>query len=289
MPAYYRQTIGTFLTVSPAKVLGELQQGYAADGFTSQYTQQTLAWNEVIPVVQTQLQRLVADRPEAYDWAILLEYPLYRLRRRIDLVILAGDTIVVVECKVGADHFSAQDRRQVEEYALDLRDFHAASARRRIVPVLWSTNAEESSDAPPQMTHPYTAVSPVVCVGTMGFERYLATLQCSAGEDNIAAEAWDCAPYQPVPSVIDAATIIFSGHGVKSIANADADNLSSAASRLVGLIQEARESGKRYLLHLTGVPGSGKTLAGLNVVHTAIETGVEKKGISIATSPGAVG
>src|SRR5262249_49443311 len=153
----------------------------------------------------------VAYRGEASDWAMLLEYPLYRLRRRIDIVILAGGTIVVVECKVGADHFSAQDRRQVEEYALDLRDFHAASARRRILPVLWSTNAEESADGPSQMISPGTSVSPVVCVGTKGFEGYLATLQNAEGEPDIVAEAWDCSPYRPVPSVIDAATIIFSG------------------------------------------------------------------------------
>jgi hypothetical protein len=278
MPAYYRQSIGTFLSIAPTEVVGILQQKYANDGFASQYTQQTRAWSEVIPVLQTELQRLIAERSAASEWTILLEYPLYRLRRRIDVVILASNTIVVVECKVGADTFSAQDRRQVEEYALDLRDFHAASARRRILPVLWSTNADEPADPPLQMTDIDESVSPVECVGTKGFERYLATRQFCGGESDIIGETWDHAPYRPVPSVIDAATIIFSGHGVKSIANADADNLALAASRLVGLIQQARELGKRYLLLLTGVPGSGKTLAGLNVVHTAIETGVENKG-----------
>jgi hypothetical protein len=71
---------------------------------------------------------------------VLLEYPLYRLRRRIDVVILAGTTIVVVECKVGAEKFNSEDLRQVEEYALDLRDFHAASNGRSIVPVRVSVN-----------------------------------------------------------------------------------------------------------------------------------------------------
>jgi DUF2075 family protein len=278
MPAYSRHSIRSFLTISPAEVVGVLQQRYAADGFASQYTRQTRAWGEVIPSLKDLLRRLVACREDAYEWAILVEYPLYRLRRRIDLVILAGDTIVVVECKVGADQFSAQDRRQVEEYALDLRDFHGASSRRRIVPLLWSTDAEPTTHLSPQISDCDISVVPVVCVGTEGFERYLATLQYSGDKDHIVAEAWDGAPYRPVPGVIEAATIIFAGHGVKSIANADADNLSVTASRLVALIREARECRKRYLLLLTGVPGSGKTLAGLNVVHTAIETGVEKKG-----------
>ncbi len=278
MPAYYRDTIRHFLASSPPHIIGVLQQGYAADGFASQYTRQTRAWSEVVPVLQSLLARLVSNREEANDWSILLEYPLYRLRRRIDLVILARGTIVVIECKVGADQFSAQDQRQVEEYALDLRDFHAESKSRQLIPILWSTNAESIAEAALQKSNTDTFVGPVLCLGTQGLERWLATFDHSGGNQQISAESWDRAPYRPVPSVIDAATLIFSGHGVTSIANADADNLSCASSRLVTLIREAREQRKRYLLLLTGVPGSGKTLAGLNVVHTAIETGVEKKG-----------
>jgi hypothetical protein len=112
----------------------------------------------------------------------------------------------------------------------------------------------------------------------MGIDEYLATLKGAGSEAAIEPQDWDQSPYRPVPSVIDAATLIFSGHGVRSITNKDADNLRSAEARLVELIQDARESRKRYLLLLTGVPGSGKTLAGLNVGHTAIERGVEAKG-----------
>lgn len=276
MPAYFRQSIGQFLNYSVAEVVGALQQGYAADGFASQYTRQTKAWSDVIPLLQTHLQRLVTRCPAAGKWALLFEYPLYRLRRRIDLVILAGNTVVVIECKAGSDHFSAADQRQVEEYALDLRDFHAASGGRRIVPVLWNTRAQEFLEA--QVTPPDTTVSPLICIGAEGLDCYLASLLYSPSEGYIDAEEWDCSAYRPVPSVIEAATNIFAGHDVRAIANADADNLRSAAARLVALIREARREGKRYLLMLTGVPGSGKTLAGLHVVHSAIASGVERQG-----------
>jgi hypothetical protein len=278
MPAYFRQSIAAFLTYSTAEVTGALQQGYAADGFASQYTKQTQAWGDVIPILKMHLQNLVDCYPEVGEWTILLEYPLYRLRRRIDLVILAGDTVVVVECKVGAKRFSAEDRRQVEEYTLDLRDFHAASAGRRIVPVLWSTIVEESPGSNLQATSSIATVAPLVCVRAEGLELYLASLRESLNEGCIVAEDWDRSAYRPVPNVIEAATIIFAGHDVRGIANADADNLRYAALRLVSLIQEAREEGKRYLLILTGVPGSGKTLAGLQVVHNAIASGVEQQG-----------
>src|ERR1700730_154666 len=126
MPAYVRHTIHQFIHEDAAKMVGSLQQAYAADGFASQYTRQTKAWARVIPQLQHMLVELLSIRPEVHEWTVLLEYPLYRLRRRIDIVILAGNLVVVVECKVGAEAFTAEDRRQVEEYALDLRDFHAA-------------------------------------------------------------------------------------------------------------------------------------------------------------------
>src|SRR5690349_4125653 len=102
MPAYVRHTVGKFVHEDSAKMVGCLQQAYADDGFASQYTRQTQAWARIIPKLQQMFVQLLSVRPEAHEWAVLLEYPLYRLRRRIDLVILAGSLVVVVECKVGA-------------------------------------------------------------------------------------------------------------------------------------------------------------------------------------------
>ena len=127
MAAYLRRTVADFLREEPLGVMGILQQAYASDGFVSQYTRQTQAWDRLVPELQHALTELLQSRPEAGNWTILLEYPLYRLRRRIDAVVLAGSLIVVIECKIGADVFTAADRHQVEEYALDLRDFHAQS------------------------------------------------------------------------------------------------------------------------------------------------------------------
>jgi hypothetical protein len=214
--------------------VGSLQQGYAADGFATQYTRQTKAWARVIPKLQHTFVQLLKVRPAAHDWTILLEYPLYRLRRRIDIVILAHSLIVVVECKVGADVFTTEDRRQVEEYALDLRDFHAESYRRSILPVLWSTDAVPAGGIVcPVMPLPPATVGSVMQVGADELQGYLAALPLPAGEANLIGQEWDRSSYRPVPNVIEAATTIFAGHDVRSIANADADNLQSAAARLV--------------------------------------------------------
>jgi hypothetical protein len=203
-----------------------------------------------------------------------LEFPLYRLRRRIDAVVLCEGTIVVIEGKVGGRRFLAGDERQVEEYALDLRDFHEGSRGRVIVPVLWATAAVSAAMAHPQASG---LVTQLHRVGRDGLAQALSTVGGPNGVP-LTGQAWDTAAYRPVPSVIQAATTIFSGHDVRTIARADASNLRESSGRLVELIVQARETRSRALIFLTGVPGSGKTLAGLHVVHDAITTGTEQQG-----------
>ncbi|MFD2364906.1 DNA/RNA helicase domain-containing protein [Pseudoduganella sp. GCM10020061] len=280
MAAYYRQQVEGLLEADVNEIVGVLQHKYASDGFSTQYTRASESWRESVPLLKQQLTALVKIRPEAAEWTILLEYPLYRLRRRIDAIILAGPTIVVVEFKVGSSEFNSADQRQVEEYALDLRDFHAESNARRIIPVLWSTNAVESTQYRAVARTP-EMVAPVVRIGQTGLAPLLISIE-GAGDTHIVAEQWDRSPYRPVPSVIEAATNIFAGHDVRSIANADAENLQSASTRLVELIREARDKKERYLILLTGVPGSGKTLAGLYVVHSAL--GIDQHGDTVYLS-----
>ena len=98
MPAYARRTVPQLICEDVATIVGSLQQEYAADGFASQYTRQTRAWARIIPKLQDMFVALLRIRPEVAEWSVLLEYPLYRLRRRIDIVILAGGLVVVVEC-----------------------------------------------------------------------------------------------------------------------------------------------------------------------------------------------
>lgn len=278
MPAYARRSIDQLLNEKSTSIVGCLQHAYAADGFSSQYTRQTKAWARIIPELQHAFAQLIPVKPEVCEWNVLLEYPLYRLRRRIDIVVLAGPLVVVVECKMNAEEFKAEHRRQVEEYALDLRDFHAESYLRTIVPVLWSIDAPRPTDINcPAIVSLPGGVTEVIEISGQALTSCLAGLPGS-GDPIIDAELWDRSAYKPVPNVIEAATSIFAGHDVRDIANADADNLRSAAERLTALIKEAREQAKRYLLLLTGVPGSGKTLAGLHVVHSAVATGLENQG-----------
>lgn len=275
MAAYFSSSAESFIRVSAEEISAELHAKYAADGFSSQYTTQTEAWNVTIPRLQEELRTLLQLYPETADWRILLEYPLYRLRRRIDVLVLSPAAIVVVELKVGESKFRSVDRRQVEEYALDLRDFHAASAGINLIPVLWCTEASSTSSAP---TIRPGEVSDVCLIGKLGLASFLHQVRNVEPRTPYEIREWEAGQYRPVPTVVDAATTLFAGHGVREIAQADATNLAASANRIVQIIQETKRNGARSLIFLAGVPGSGKTLAGLQVVHSAVESGVEDRG-----------
>src|SRR5262245_30918097 len=119
MPAYIRHTLTDFVPTDRQTLVGQLQICHAQDGYATQFAQQTKAWAEAVPLLQAGLASLLAQVPGSATWTLLLEYPLYRLRRRLDAVILTHGLIVVLEIKVGERLFRSEDQRQVEESGLD--------------------------------------------------------------------------------------------------------------------------------------------------------------------------
>lgn len=281
MPAYFRCSITEFLAVGDDTVIAKLQTAYASDGYRSQYTTQTIAWATTLPVLRQEFADLLRLFPSADKWHLLLEYPLYRLRRRIDAVVLTPHAVVVLELKTGAKSFDSADKRQAEEYAQDLRDFHAGSATARLRPILWALDAEPTPMGADLDDHP--GVGRLLLVGRTGLANKL--LLCAGRQAFKSlqhatefAEQWDKAAYQPVPSVIEAATTLFAGHGVREITLANAKNLGESASEVLSIIERSRNNCEYAVVFLTGVPGAGKTLAGLNVVHAAVRNGIESEG-----------
>ena len=277
MPAYVSRELSVFVQEQTNFLVGELNQAYAADGFSQQYTTQTKAWKESVKLLQNQLCQVLADISSTAQWRVLLEFPLYRLRKRLDAVIITDQCIVVLEVKVGESAFKAADRRQVEEYGLDLRDFHEASFEAPIIPCLWCTEAPTTDFS--QSLSLRKGVAPVQELGHGDLVPLMKLMAEASGPPlEFVRETWDSAAYRPVPSIVEAATALFAGHSVREIAQADASNLAESALRVVELISLAQQKGKRFLIFLTGVPGSGKTLAGLQVVHKKFAKDVKIQG-----------
>ena len=83
----------------------------------------------------------------------------------------------------------------------------------------------------------------------------------------IDAERWIIAPYRPTLTIIEAAERLFAQHDVREISHSYADNLTQATSVIIEHIREAQQVGDHRICFVTGVPGAGKTLTGLNAVH----------------------
>ncbi|MDE2583575.1 MAG: DUF2075 domain-containing protein [Rhodospirillales bacterium] len=226
--------------------------------------EQVRAWRGQVAVLAAAL----AGAPAG--WRVLLEYPLIRLGRRIDAVILAGRAILVLEFKAGAQGFTPEARRQVDDDALDLRDFHAGSRHHPIVPVLVASRGTPGPVVWPLFWH---AVVPVLDASAATLPALLAELavRLPAPDHPLDGDAWDAAPYRPVPTIVEAARMLYARHGVAELAaaRADAANLTRTAAAIRAAIADAGAAGRHVVVFVTGIPGAGKTLCGLNVVFGA--------------------
>ena len=233
--------------------------------FAGDHAQQLRSWTVQLNVLRDALQTSTADQGSVARWAVLLEYPLLRLQRRLDVVLVCGQRVVVIEFKVGATTYQAADIRQVEDYALDLRDFHEASHKLNIIPVLCATEAT----AAPFSIATAPGVAPLCRCNRATLSSFLRKLANTDNGAQIDIKYWDESPYRPVPTIIEAAELLYAGHQVADIANASSnpENLTITTDRLIEIVADAQVKKEHVVAFVTGVPGSGKTLVGLNAIH----------------------
>ncbi|HET9147855.1 MAG TPA: DNA/RNA helicase domain-containing protein, partial [Acetobacteraceae bacterium] len=259
MTAWWSGSSARFCKDEPESIIGILARRLVETHMVNHETQ-IRAWREQIVL----LRRALTAHP---DWHVLFEYPLLRLGRRIDAVVLTNRVIFVIEFKVGTSAFLMADERQVEDYALDLHDFHAGSHSHPIVPVLVATEGYPAAFMLPLIWH---GVTPVMHASgtTLGILLGEINERIPAPQVLLNAEAWEAAPYRPVPTIVEAATMLYRKHGVADIAAARADtaNLTRTTSIVHEAIAAARAGNHHTVLFITGIPGAGKTLCGLNAV-----------------------
>jgi hypothetical protein len=140
--AHYINSIKNFLSEDTERIVGELTTAAAESGFYQQKSQQTLSWGVEIDILKENLSKI----SQALDWWLLLEYPIPRRGKRVDAILLANDLIFVIEFKSGSDTYFKEDLIQVEDYALDIRDFHSLSHESKIIPMLVATEAAEEEN-----------------------------------------------------------------------------------------------------------------------------------------------
>jgi hypothetical protein len=264
MRAWWSGDLTTLLAEAPEAIVQRLAVRLVETHHLN-HAAQLVAWRDQIALLRS------AARGLPGDWRVLLEYPLLRLGKRIDAVLLSDRAILVLEFKTADQTRLA--REQVEDYALDLLDFHAASRAHPIVPILVVTQGQPHATAWPFLWH---AVTPVLDATSRNLPALLHDIlaRIPAPGRPLDISAWEAAPYRPVPTIVEAATMLYRRHGVAEIAAARADvgNLTRTSDAIGDAIAQARAQHQHVVLFVTGIPGAGKTLCGLNIVFGA-ETG----------------
>jgi hypothetical protein len=256
--SYYNDTIENFILSNTEEIVGHLA---IKSRFADELTQKN-AWREEI--------RILKDVLKEHKGAIYFEYTIPRMGQRIDVLLVIDSVIFVLEFKVGERDFPAHAIDQVWDYALDLKNFHETSHNKYIAPVLIATEAKLSETAIIQTAHDDKLLVPIKC-NTELLESVLNNvLLFNSDEESIDFQDWEKGRYCPTPTIIEAAMALYNGNAVSEISRSDASaiNLSETSDAISSIIHNSKNGKFKSICFLTGVPGAGKTLVGLNIATT---------------------
>jgi hypothetical protein len=260
--AFYGARVAAFMAEPLEAVVGALTTRAALE-FRGNQPEQAHAWREQVAL----LRRAFGQVAGSQDWGLLLEYPLRRLGRRPDAVILAPGVIIVVEFKMGADAYAQHYIEQVQDYALCIRDFHRAARGHVIAPIVCAEHATRTTGRVPSVTD---FVGEVILTNALDLHAALRVAM-SISVDGVSSVSWgefDMGGYNPTPTIVEAARAVYAGHSVAEIGRTDAEGeaLQLTAERLRYWVVQARERKQHIVCLVSGTPGAGKSLLGLNLV-----------------------
>ncbi|MFL6437119.1 MAG: DUF2075 domain-containing protein [Terriglobales bacterium] len=258
---YYSEPIAKFIEQSANEILGELVQGS-----TTVEQPQRDAWLEEISILKDVLQ------PYREQGKVYFEYSIPRLGKRIDVVVLIGPVVFVLEFKVHEEVFTSYALDQVWDYALDLKNFHEASHNEYIAPILIATKASSALPSSPNAPAPDKLLAPIKATPE-SLPRVIAEVLRLTEGAAIDPVQWESARYCPTPTIVEAAIALYSRHSVAEISRSDAAaiNLTRTSDVISQIIRSSREKQRKSICFVTGVPGAGKTLVGLNIATEHID------------------
>lgn len=251
--AYYSASLRDFCGLDPERVFARLALRNDFD-LTSP---QRLAWLEQA--------RILKEALAGHSGSVYLEFTIPRMGTRADAVVLIGPVVFVIEFKVGERSFHAPDLDQVMDYALDLRNFHEGSHDACVAPILVCTRAPADRRRIPT-TAPVDRLFEVARTDAEGLAAAVEGILRLARAPELSVERWERSGYRPTPTLIEATLALYRGHSVAEITRNDAgaENLTRTAGAVQEIVAGARRDGRKALCLVTGVPGAGKTLVGLN-------------------------
>lgn len=254
--AYYFASVAEFPTHSDASILAALTN---ASSFAIEPAQRD-AWRTQVTIMRSALSDAHGDGLIAFEFAVP------RMGKRIDVLVVLAGAIFVLEFKVGEREFTGDAMRQVWDYALDMKNFHSTSHHATVVPVLVATAAADEAVLASPKIDDDRVVRPLRATPSSLADLLQRVAEWFPGP-RIDTTAWVVGAYKPTPTIIEAALALYGGHRVEDISRREADaiNLTQTTKRIDEIIREARDRKIKAICFVTGVPGAGKTLVGLDV------------------------
>ena len=254
----YLSDFKSFIEADPYYILGRIHDAYHGQALTT--TDE--AWLGEIHILQNVLKPWSEEEAE-----IIFEYDIPRLGKRIDVVLLLRGIVFCLEFKVGQKDALQSDIEQVMDYALDLKNFHRYSHDRIIVPILIPTKKTSASNSFKPSVYNDSIYNPLL-TGSNGLQNIIQGILNHA-KANVPGtiKDWIISPYTPTPTIIEAARSLYEHHSVEDITRHEADKVTTDATiaYILDVINHAKNNRKKCICFVTGVPGAGKTLVGLDV------------------------
>ncbi len=254
---FYDDSISGFLNRTHEEILGIL----AKDNTFDLSLEQRSAWIEEISIMKSVLLELNKSGH------IIFEYTIPRLGKRIDVTLLINGIVFCLEFKVGENVFNVNDKEQVWDYALDLKNFHEESSQLTIVPVLVATEAEKLKNDLVFSYYDDKVYVPLFANAQSLFPLIKEVIEKEYSQLSINPQDWIYSRYSPTPTIIQAASALYMNHSVEDITKHEADKagIDSCTKLILDVIKDSKEKHQKSICFVTGVPGAGKTLVGLNV------------------------
>lgn len=257
---FYKASIADFTGCPLDDIFGRIARNDEGDSVA----EQKFAWAEEIEIMQRMLHPWKDENGE-----IIFEYAIPRLGKRIDVVVLLRSIVFAIEFKAGEDAYLQSAVEQVMDYALDLKNFHLASHHRTIVPILVATEAKNSSHELRFSVYDDHIYNPLLTNADNLGRLIGEVLEREQAKPSSMDEFvdWAISRYAPTPTIIEAASALYQSHSVEDITRHEAAGaaLEETTRFVLDVINHSKEHGEKSICFVTGVPGAGKTLVGLNV------------------------
>ena len=264
--AYYGKSIADFIQEDDLNILGTLAKNH---GYQTLEKSQQNAWERQITILKSQLAELTGY--------IYFEFSIPRMGKRVDNIVSLGDKIFLLEFKIGSEQYDKHAIDQVIDYALDLRNFHEGSHYANLIPILIAEKApifENNFQTVQNLDH-------AILLNAHNLHEFFKPYDSNSLMD---VAAWEQSSYKPTPTIIEAAQALYQNHDVEEITRSDAGakNLSATANCISNIIEQAKQGNKKAICFVTGVPGAGKTLAGLNIANQRLKVAEDEHAVFLS-------